>query len=103
MKVNWDDFSQYMEKSKMFQTTNQIKIQGLLDTTKKPSTISSRNDTHVHLLPWISVNYHISLTGILQLFVDDFLLLNQDSSGRSEVVIKFCYGIKFWLPVLIWP
>jgi len=23
MKVSWDDYSQYMEKSKMFQTTNQ--------------------------------------------------------------------------------
>ena len=23
MKVKWDDFSQYMEKEKMFQTTNQ--------------------------------------------------------------------------------
>ena len=24
MKVTWDDYSQYMEKQKMFQTTNQI-------------------------------------------------------------------------------
>ena len=26
MKVNWDDYSQYMEKIKMFQTINQIWI-----------------------------------------------------------------------------
>jgi hypothetical protein len=24
MKVSWDDYSQYLEKSKMFQTTNQL-------------------------------------------------------------------------------
>jgi hypothetical protein len=26
MKVSWDDYSQHMEKSKMFQTTNQLNI-----------------------------------------------------------------------------
>ena len=27
MKVNWDDYSQDMEKYNMFQTTNQMKIE----------------------------------------------------------------------------
>ena len=28
MKVSWDDYSQYMEKQNMFQTTNQINSKG---------------------------------------------------------------------------
>ena len=36
MKVNWDDYSQYMEKQKMFQTTNQVSMNQ--DNLLLPST-----------------------------------------------------------------
>ena len=38
MKVNWDDYSQYMEKQKMFQTTNQITDNDIWD---KPTVYPS--------------------------------------------------------------
>ena len=41
MKVSWDDYSQYMEKYNMFQTTNQIVVYIHWLYTMGPSSLES--------------------------------------------------------------
>ena len=56
MKVNWDDYSQYMEKQKMFQTTNQvIYYDNYALINHGYPWVNGRSD----LIPKVEVLYHI--------------------------------------------
>ena len=50
--VNWDDYSQYMGKSKMFQTTNQIISASLRENQASEKIFGALPNSSIFQVPW---------------------------------------------------